>query len=451
VAGAVLALSATAANAGIIIPAGEWTVDLSGNVNMYTTWAKAKGGADIQGGAVGLPQAGGNHGTQNSFSNGLLPNFLSFSGTTRQNDLDVSFTISLQPGSTSYNALNGGTGAVGGMNNGNGGINNRQAFITFGDKSWGSVKIGKDLGIFASDAILSDMTLLGVGAPVAGGAGGNNGGNTTLGRIGYGYIYADWKPQIAYTTPNFNGFQATAGISQAFSSSSYAGSKTVDVSISSAATTITGTGTLSNTGKNANVAYEGKASYSFAANDVTGKVWVSGMAQHVGGMALTGSAKLAGQTFSADLGTYGNGADPMAYVGDIGANVNFAGFGLTGYYYNGSGVGITGQMNNGYGINGTTGNVSARDSDGGYVQATYVLPTKTKVGISWGASNLDKSTGDIAGNTLIKSNEMWVGMITHPLTKHLNFVAEYSHSKSENQADARNTTDAGSLGAILFF
>ena len=40
----------------------------------------------------------------------------------------------------------------------------RQAFLTFGDKSWGSVKVGKDLGIFGSTAILNDMTLLGVGS-----------------------------------------------------------------------------------------------------------------------------------------------------------------------------------------------------------------------------------------------------------------------------------------------
>jgi predicted porin len=38
---------------------------------------------------------------------------------------------------------------------------NRQAFLTFGDASWGSIKIGRDLGIYASDAILNDMTLLG--------------------------------------------------------------------------------------------------------------------------------------------------------------------------------------------------------------------------------------------------------------------------------------------------
>ena len=440
VAGAILA-TASVANAGIIIPAGDWTVDVSGNVNMYTTWAKAKGTAVIQGGAVGLPQAGGTNGSQNSFSNGLLPNFLSIGGSTRQNDLDVSFTISLQPGSTAYNALNGGTGGTGGMNTGNGGINNRQAFITFGDKSWGSVKIGKDLGIFASDAILSDMTLLGVGAPVAGGAGGNYGGNTTLGRIGYGYMYADWKPQISYTTPNYNGLQATVGISQAFESNSWAATPLAGVQE-----------TLKSTGKNANVAYEGKASYSFAANDVTGKVWVSGLAQRVGNMSNRLTTTIAGVSAAAANGTEYNTADPMAYAGDIGATVNVAGFGLTGYYFSGTGIGITGQMNNGYGIsNAAARGLVARDSDGGYVQATYVLPTKTKLGVSWGQSNLDRADNEQAGDTLIKSNEMWVAMVMHPLTKHLNLVAEYSNSESQNQVNAKNQTNAGSLGAILFF
>ena len=43
VAGAVLAMSATAANAGIIIPAGEWTIDINGNVNAFAISSKAKG------------------------------------------------------------------------------------------------------------------------------------------------------------------------------------------------------------------------------------------------------------------------------------------------------------------------------------------------------------------------------------------------------------------------
>ena len=62
--------------------------------------------------------------------------------------------------------------------------------------------MGKDLGIFAGNAILSDMTLLGVGSNAA-----NSGQSTTLGGIGTGYIYPAWKGQIAYTTPNMNGLQ----------------------------------------------------------------------------------------------------------------------------------------------------------------------------------------------------------------------------------------------------
>ena len=414
VAGAVLALSASAANAGIIIPAGDWTLDVSGNVNMYTSWVKPSGGSnnEING---GLAQ-GGNQNTNNTMGNGLLPNFLSFAGSTRQNDLDVTFLISIQPGSANNAALQ----QVASADNTQGGLNNRQSFITFGDKSWGSVKLGKDLGIFASDAILSDMTLLGVGAGSAGSA-----GNTSLGRIGTGYLYADWKPQISYTTPNMNGFQATAGITKAFTSGAngtYPDNAIDNSGIPSAA-----------------VAYEGKASYSFAANDMTGKVWVSGLAQRVGQASNTSSMNRLDDT--------------VAYGADIGANVKASGFDLTGYYYSAQGMGTTGQFLQGYGK--VTGGWAARDSDGGYVQAIYTLPIKTRLGVSWGISNLDLAGNEGSRNSdtqyLVKSNEMWTAMLMHPLTKHLTLVAEWDHVTSENQRGQENKANIGSLGGILFF
>jgi len=386
VAGAVLALSATAANAGIIIPAGEWSVDLSGNVNSYAIWQNGSGTATVQGGL-----AGGNTSTKAAQSTGLLPNFLSIAGSSRQNDLDVSFLISINPGGYSSNGASGGSGTE-----------HRQAFMTFGDKSWGSVKVGKDLGIYASDAILNDMTLLGVGSP-------NLTGTTTLGRIGTGFQYADWKQLISYTTPNMNGFQATVGITQGWNAIS-----SVTTNILSAVTTGTA---------GASPAYEGKASYSFAANDVTGKVWVSGFSQKVSGVR-------GGET---------------AYSADIGANLKLAGFDLTGYYYGGEGTGTTIMLRDAYSLTGY-----ARDVDGGYVQAKYTLPTKTVAGISWGVSNLDRATGEGASNVL-KSNEMWTVGLYHPLTKSVNLVAEYSRIKSENQSSLENTNNAGSLGAILFF
>jgi len=394
VAGAVLALSATAANAGIIIPAGEWSVDLSGNVNSYAIWQNGSGTATVQGGL-----AGGNTTTKATQSTGLLPNFLSLSGSSRQNDYDVTWLISINPGGASSTGASGGSGTE-----------HRQAFMTFGDKSWGTVKVGKDLGIYASDAILNDMTLLGVGSP-------NVLGTTTLGRIGTGFQYADWKQLISYTTPNFNGLQATVGITQGWATiatgalSGSTGTQAQDWSVARKQA-------------GGSPAYEGKASYSFAANDVTGKVWVSGFAQKVDGV-------VGGET---------------AYSADIGANLKVAGFDLTGYYYTGEGTGATIMLRDGYSTNGF-----ARDADGGYVQAKYTLPTKTVAGISWGQSNLDRAGNDAASSNLLKTNEMTTVGLYHPLTKSVNLVAEYSHVTSENHRGLENKNNVGSLGAILFF
>jgi predicted porin len=409
VAGAVLALSATAANAGIIIPAGDWTLDVNGNVNAYATWNRSdkstgEGGGDQ---AMATPRdASGRRNTQ-GINTGLLPTWLGFTGTTRQNDVDVSFTISMQPNVSDNGAAGDGKTPL-----------FRQSFMTFGDKSWGSIKLGKDIGIFASDAILNDMTLLGVGAVSAG----VNGASTTYGGIGTGYIYAAWKGQIAYTTPNMNGFQATVGITNPEQDFGVAGYETAGVAK---------TAQLSQKRHG----LEGKASYSFSANDVTGKVWVSG-ASYRPTVATSDDdvavANITKKSYSAN-------------VIDIGANVNVANFGLTGYYYDGEGAGTTT-----FGAAGATAAGKKRDSDGGYVQATYVLPTKTKIGLAYGRSNLDKASGEEDG-TLTKHNERYTIGAYHPLTKHLNLVAEWNQIESKSHAGGKNENNSASLGAILFF
>jgi len=59
VAGAVLALSATA-NAGIIIPAGDWTLDIGGNVNTFATSTRVTGATVTGGGIYGSDYHTGN-------------------------------------------------------------------------------------------------------------------------------------------------------------------------------------------------------------------------------------------------------------------------------------------------------------------------------------------------------------------------------------------------------
>jgi hypothetical protein len=269
--------------------------------------------------------------------------------------------------------------------------------------------VGKDLGIFGSTAILNDMTLLGVGAN---GAGTNGGGTTTtLGGIGTGYLYADWIGQIAYTTPNMNGFQATLGITQPWN--------TLNLSAASAVAN----GTTDNFG------YQGQASYSWT-GDFAGKAWAGFFAQEVTGITAAN-----------------NSEDVNAFEAGVQATV--MNIGLVAYAYSGEGVGTTGLLMDGFDANG-----SKRDSDGGYVQATYVIPMGTKLGISYGISKLDDNAVD-AGANLVKQNERITVGAYHPLTKHLNLVAEYSQVESETYNTAAGSgdleTDIFSVGAILFF
>ena len=384
VAGAVLS-AASVANAGIVIPAGDWTLDVNGNVNAFANFTNTDKSETVTGAiATGDDSLGDSNAV--GINTGLLPAWLGFTGTTRQNDVDVSFTISFQPNVSDNTAAGDNKTPL-----------NRQAFVTFGDKSWGTVKLGKDLGVFAGQAILNDMTLLGVG-----GGANRSGGATTLGGIGTGYIYAAWKGQISYTTPDMNGFQATIAV--------------------------TNPNQVANDASNAinqdRLGIEGSAQYSWT-GDVAGKVWAS-----------FASYDYQGSTASVDY---------TIDAFDIGATVTSGNLGLTGYYYTGDGLGTTL-----FGANGATAAGKKRDSDGGYLQATYVIPTGTKLGVAYGVSNLDKASGE-ADSALVDSNERWTVGAYHPLTKHLNLVAEYNAIESEAHNDAEIESDTFSLGAILFF
>ena len=413
VAGAIFA-AASAAQAGIIIPAGDWTVDIGGNVNSFYTHTKKEGtfkGANDD-----------KNGQQ--VQTGLLPSAIGIGAKTRQNDLDVAFQFSLFTGSNAnggdnLNASNIGTN--GGL--GYSSLNIRQSYLSFGDKSWGTILLGRNLGVFGSDAILSDMTLLGVGS------GAGSSGSSTLGRIGSGYLYADWKAQIAYTTPNFNGFEATGAITEA-------------------------TGQYDNS----NLGVEGKASYTFAANDVTGKIWVGGKHQKIQTSSTAVGASGATNTAAAVANGIINEHDSEAY--EIGGKLGFAGAELVGYYYGGknsdSGIGTAintlGLSNTGVAtVAGTNTQFFSRDNNGGYVQATYVLPFKTKIGASWGKNIIEKAGADVRD----AEREAWIIGAYHPLTKHLNLVAEYNHLETESAATAgaagEGKAKTASLGAILFF
>lgn len=415
VAGAVLAFGASAANAGIIIPAGDWTIDIGGNVNAYYTNTRLSGDAF---------RAADLNSRSNQVSTGLLPSAIGIGGKTRQNDLDIAFQFTFFTGVNSDTGITGANGnrtlsSAGDRNS----INVRQAYLTFGDASWGTIKAGRDLGLFGSDAILSDMTLLGVGV----GAGGP--GNSTLGRIGSGYVYADWIGQMQYASPNWNGFSFAVAAREGLRSGADGG---LDAA--------TGFGTYN---RKSDLGFDGKVSYEWA-GDVSGKVWAGYITQknNLRTVALAGTT---------DENYRSRGYD-------LGGKINVADFGLVGYYYNGRGLDGQSGLQVG-GLFNTGANTKDR---GGYVQATYKLPTVgTKLGVSYGISKSENRSNSVGGWDGIydeTENKSWIIGAYHPLTKSLNLVAEYAQQKLDNDvlASQGGGSENGkartiSLGAILFF
>ena len=182
---------------------------------------------------------------------------------------------------------------------------------------------------------------------------------------------------------------------------------------------------IASSGTSDEFGYQGQASFSWT-GDFAGKVWGGFFLQQVSNLAEDGGCE-----------------DAEAF--EAGVSTSIYNIGLVGYAYTGEGVGTTILLGDAFDTNG-----NKRDSDGGYVQATYVIPTGTKLGVSYGISNLDANTVD-ANTTLVEENERYTIGAYHPLTKHLNLVAEYNNMESKAHNGNKRESDTISLGAILFF
>ena len=403
---AALALgSASAVHAEIGFKAGAWDLSFSGNVNGFATWNSCDSSANVVAGGLACNNGPGG-GKEQAIESGLLPSALVFGAKSRQAGWDIGWTIGFYPGITSS--------ATGKSGIGRSNIDARQNFLTFGDKGWGTVKVGRDIGLFGSDAILSDMTLLGVGS-----GGAFLGGNTTLGRIGVGYIYTDWIPQISYTSPKYGAFQYSAGVFQGMDL----------VNFSGLATSATATA-------HEQPGLQAKGSYEWTGT-VGGKAWVSALSQ-----------KVRGRGAPTDTAPAGSSVSGQAF--DLGAKVNVADFEGVLYAYSGDGVGTTAIGFDAAAVVGTT--LEKRKSKGGYVQGTYKIG-KLKPGVSLGQSTLDLASNESAGTnpTLVKKNKSLVAGLYYSLTQSLNLVGEYISTKAENQAGGENKDSVIALGAILFF
>ncbi len=410
---AAVALGASGTAAAVSFQSNQWKLDVNGNVNGFLDYNSCDHSAtSVQGGLV--CNTGPNGHNESAIESGLLPSAIVFKVSTKQDGIDIGATIGFYPG------LN--TSITGKEGIGRGAINVRQNFLTFGTPEWGTVKVGRDLGLFQAHAILNDMTLLGVGSGAA-----FLGGNTTLGRIGIGYVYADWIPQISYTSPKMSGFQFAGGLFQPFEQVAFSGNAN--------------TATMTNINQ---PGYQLQGTYSWK-GPIKGQVWADFMWQR--NQANATDSSTAG-------GTLPNGAQVNADAFDVGGKASMAmgGGTLAGVasYYKGYGIGTTAIGFDG--VSFANGVLEKRDSDGWYVQATYKIG-KPKFGISYGESTLDLASNETAATNpnLVYKNSSAVAGLYYGLTPALNLVLEYTHTRAENQAGGTTEDNSVATGAIFFF
>jgi hypothetical protein len=415
--------------------AGAWKLGLGGNINAFfvETWASngsldstvKHGDTTITGlNAVNGTDKNGSVTNTSSVSNGLLPASLNFSAATNQAGWDISAHVNVYYGIDSHGANGDGVGVLGDGDR-TGSLNNsdalkfssvdaRQVYLTFGKKGFGTVKLGRDFGIFGFDAIINDMTLLSVGAPFLVG----DPGHTTLGGLGYGYVYTDRLAQMDYTTPSFGGFQATAGVFQGFDGN---GANSAD-----------------------QPGFQGKVSYTGDAGPVKLYASASGLYQKVVTLAGTNDA---------------------IWGGDGCVKAGMAGFNFLGYYYYAQGMtnlAIGGLVFQGFqyapmkDANGnpvlTNGSqtVDPAKSTGdpelstGYMLQTMYTLGKVRFGANWAQSFQTRIYR-------VRNDKLTLG-VYYNLTPSLTLIAEYSKMASlVKGGDGTDRVDAADVGAILFF
>jgi len=319
-------IAAAAGQAGAAdFKAGDWDLSVGGIVNAFYTHTSCSGSQDVGGLALATRALGcGGIGARTVIGNGLLPNALVTSAKGAQDGVDIGATLMIGAATASDDAIG---------NNSN--VDVRQAFLTFGSKDAGTVKLGRDYGLFGQAAILGDMTLFGAGAPVAA----TQRNRVTLGHIGAGYTYLGTYGQIGYTTPALSGLSATVALMSPVDASgtSYAGRTSPQV--------------------------QAGATFAFTG----GKAWAGLKSQKFDDPATGGFTM--------------NGAE-------IGGSASLGDFGLLANVQSGKGLGVL-----------SDGDSGPRRQTNWIVQGSFQATPKLKLGLGWGESRLRGGVGtDLRSN-----------------------------------------------------
>lgn len=394
----------SASSQAVSFTQNDVTLDINGTINGFYVVREAQSINRVTGASTTT--------TNSALTNGLLPGWINFVATTQANGQDIKAHFSFAPGINNNSQTIGlpiGNNAGGaGTTNPYSQIDTRNVYFQFGNANWGTLKFGRDIGLFGQNIILSDMTLLGVG-------GTSNAGipyNTTFGMIGHGYMYTGFQPQIAYSTPVMGGFQGAVGI---FQPSKFAGDETKTPGV------------------------QAKLDYDWKGR-VPGKVW--------GGLVYQKTDCSTGSTSTA-CGS--NNKEFTATGYEAGVKAGIGNFEAVAYGFMGKGLGLSTVGAQFFG--GSNGAGNKTDSSGYFLQTTYKIGD-TKFGINYG-ENKDKQGFALTGASsldYIKNRAFTVG-VYHSLNKYITLVGEFNDEKVINVNDTNydNKNRTFSVGGLIFF
>ena len=418
----------------LVMGDGGWEVSFDGAVNAFLVLSdidNPRAAPSIAGGVAGgtlgtAPSAGTPASGFDSarVRTGLLPSVWGMNvKAPTTGGLDMAARIGFYPQIQNANTKN----AFGAQ------IDLREIFFTV-DGAWGQVLAGRTLSQFLGKNILTDMTLFGVGA--VGGL--VTGGGTTLGRIGFGYVYPQFNGRIQYTTPDMNGFKASVGM--------YDPSIISGISAGEAAQTATETDTPQ---------FQGEASYAGNIAGATVSAWINGLWQDAEfAPGMTNGATIgpsAGLPLTGDVTAWGFGGGLQVSV-----PVGPGSLQLTGSGYTGEALGLT-MMLDGLGGEATLDSLgNEREFDGFIGQGVYGFGQGTSIGVSYGESRSDETSQDTLerttlGDVEVESQNLFVAMIWHDVNPNWRLIAEYGREESEWFDGADVDTDIFSIGTFFFW
>jgi hypothetical protein len=406
-AGLALAGAVNTADAQLTMQMGNgWSATFAGNVNAFWIYTDNQIADNLT-----STQTFSTLDKTNGIGTGLLPAFFTFEakGKEGNTDLGVHFGFAPQVSAGRNVASSFGTDAAGAQ------IDMRQVYLTVGG-TWGQILAGKELGLFERQAILTDMTLFGAGV--------NTGfRGTALGRIGYGYLYADFRAQFTYSSP--------AG-------------KVAQISLGLFEPTTTGADNFAYTyGDIPRIETEITFKPKMKNDKNTVLLWVDGQYGHVKCAAV--------DTNCSDPTNPGISTTGLA----LGGKLDISGFSIMASGFLASGLGSLFEgdayLGGGFTGDGTDAFGNARSSQGFIVQAMYTTNSgKVSLGASYGQNKLKLTDEEkaIPGGSFgqFASRYSWIGQFTYHWTKSLRVVAEYTNFGAKFYDDALGSETSSTTG-----